>query len=460
LHYVVHSGLATHYKDSRNGLVGPDFSTKLSGYLALGCLTARQVHEKLAGFEDGTNDQFKSVEGFGAGENQGTSAIRFELLWRDYMRLCSRKFKSKLFRLKGFWDVEGEYKRKWKTADPKRADKEQVPGPAEVEKILERIYRGTTGFGLVDASMREIFHTGYTANRARQNVASFLTRRLGIDWRYGAEWYEMLLIDYDVSSNWANWQYVAGIGNDPKETRVFNPVKQAFEYDPSGDYVRMWVPELAGIEKLENLFQVSTTSTEEVQRLGLTGMDMVEKPVERITYYVDRKPPKRGDRFSARGQRGGPSGGGFSVGGGRPVADAPPGAPRGPRRSGLEGHAESRQRDNDGVAGGVMAQSPPAGPLNRGRRGGSHVRNCDGNGNGIDHSGSVRPSRGSLSNRRSRGYRGPRGSPHGGFSGPQYLSHGGSDFPYYPGHVQTLPFPAGSGHVGLHWVMPHPGHHM
>lgn len=80
---------------------------------------------------------------------------------------------------------------------------------------------------------------------------------MGIDWRYGAEWYECLLVDYDVSSNWANWQYVSGVGNDPRgENRIFNPVKQAFDYDRDitvpaeaggktkggGAYVRMWVP--------------------------------------------------------------------------------------------------------------------------------------------------------------------------------------------------------------------------
>jgi len=371
LHHVVKSGLAARYNESRNGLVGPDFSTKLSAYLALGCLTARQVHEVLVGYEDGTDDEFKAAEGFGLGENEGTSAIRFELLWRDYMRLCSRRFKTKLFRLRGFWDAEAaqkaeavekavkaekvEYKQKWKTADPKRADKGQSRGRAE-EKLLERFCRGTTGFGLVDASMRELIHTGYTSNRARQNVASFLTRRLGIDWRYGAEWYEMMLVDYDVSSNWANWQYVAGIGNDPKVTRIFNPVKQAFEYDPNGDYVRMWLPELAGIENLENLFQVSTMAAAEAQRLGLAGMDMVERPLERIKYYVNRKPPKCSGRYHFRGQRGGPQGGGRgssgSSGRGSPTGQAPAGTPRGPKSGGGDGNRGNQQSNRGARRGG------------------------------------------------------------------------------------------------------------
>jgi len=82
------------------------------------------------------------------------------------------------------------------------------------QKLL-RFRAGTTGTGLIDASLRELFRTGYTSNRTRQNVASFLSKRLNIDWRVGAEWYECMLVDYDCASNWGNWQYVAGVGNDP-----------------------------------------------------------------------------------------------------------------------------------------------------------------------------------------------------------------------------------------------------
>ncbi len=91
--------------------------------------------------------------------------------------------------------------------------------------MLQRFLRGTTGTGLIDASQRELLFTGYTSNRARQNVASYLAKHLGINWKLGAEWYESMLVDYDVSSNWGNWQYVAGVGNDPRgEARVFNPI--------------------------------------------------------------------------------------------------------------------------------------------------------------------------------------------------------------------------------------------
>ncbi|KAK3394017.1 putative cryptochrome [Podospora didyma] len=296
LSHLIQSEGMKNYKNTRNGLIGTEFSTKLSAYLAQGCLTSRQIHHALLGYEDGTDSTYEEVDGYGAGENEGTEAIRFELLWRDYMRLCHQKFKSKLFRLEGFKGDEVVYnddekKQKWKTAARDKAQPGQEPGPDGIADILHRFVAGTTGMGLIDASQRELLHTGYTSNRARQNVASFLTKHLSIDWRYGAEWYEMALVDYDVSSNWANWQYVAGVGNDPRgEMRIFNPVKQAFDYDKGGSYVRSWVPEVSKLEKLENVFQAWTASEDDIKAAGLDGNIMVTDPVKRIEFSVDGKP--------------------------------------------------------------------------------------------------------------------------------------------------------------------------
>jgi len=181
------------YKDTRNGMLGADFSTKLSAFLALGCVTARQVHQHLLDFEDGTTELGRGAQGYGKGENRGTASVRFELLWRDYMRLCTRKFGPRLFQAYGF---RGDDSVRW------NYDKEK----------LNRWLEGRTGMGLVDASQRELWCTGYTSNRARQNVASFLSKHLGLDWRLGAEWYECCLVDYDLSSNWGNWQYNSGVG--------------------------------------------------------------------------------------------------------------------------------------------------------------------------------------------------------------------------------------------------------
>lgn len=288
LNYLIKSGKAYSYKSSRNGLLGSDFSTKLSAYLAQGCITARYIHDQLVLYEDGKDESLAGSQGYGKGENEGTKAIRFELLWRDYMRLCTRKFKAKLFLRSGFRDDQSN---KWKSAREEEATDDQQQSADEILEIVQRVFDGTTGMGLIDASQRELLHTGYTSNRARQNVASFLAKHLSIDWRYGAEWYEMLLVDYDVSSNWANWQYVAGVGNDPRgEARIFNPVKQAFDYDKDGEYVRSWVPEVRRIEKLEHVFQAWTTPKEDWDRCGLTGLLMAEDPVKKIDFSVEGKP--------------------------------------------------------------------------------------------------------------------------------------------------------------------------
>lgn len=297
------------YKETRNGLLGPNFSTKLSAFLSQGCITARQVHHELVKYEDGTEPEYEHAKGYKEGENEGTTAVRFELLWRDYMRLCTKKFGHRLFSQSGFREHEYENgndsaakKTRWKTPVTEDALPDQEPPPEEIKEIIGRFNAGTTGMGLIDASQRELLHTGYTSNRARQNVASFLTKHLGIDWRFGAEWYEMVLVDYDVSSNWANWQYVAGVGNDPRgEARIFNPVKQAFDYDKEGAYVKTWLPEVKPLEKLENIFQVATTSPEELEKAGLTDNIMVTNPVKRIEFLVDGK-PKTNKRTFHRGR--------------------------------------------------------------------------------------------------------------------------------------------------------------
>jgi len=103
---------------------------------------------------------------------------------------------------------------------------------------------GVTGFPIVDAGMRELAATGFMHNRARMIVASFLTKDLGIDWRGGAAHFSRLLLDGDLASNVGNWQWVAGTGADTRPGRIFNPALQARRFDPNGEYVRRWVPEL------------------------------------------------------------------------------------------------------------------------------------------------------------------------------------------------------------------------
>ena len=325
IQHLVESGSMTTYKDTRNGLLGLDFSTKLSAWLALGCVTARQIHWYLIDFEDGKTDLGSSAQGYGKGENKGTAAVRFELLWRDYMRLCTRKFGPRLYRVSGYRNDENASWKYISSPFSKSTDKKNRGGSNDdnTHAAVLRFLQGQTGTGLIDASQRELFLTGYTSNRARQNVASYLAKHMSIDWRIGAEWYETNLIDYDVSSNWGNWQYVAGVGNDPRgEQRVFNPVKQAFYYDGKGEYVKAWVPELRGLgespQELMAVFQAWKMTEDEKKKLKLQGVEWVEKPLVRIDFHLNRRGGGGGgQRGRGKGNQRGRGRGGGGGGGGR-----------------------------------------------------------------------------------------------------------------------------------------------
>ncbi len=113
---------------------------------------------------------------------------------------------------------------------------------------LEAWQRGRTGYPIVDAGMRELWHTGWMHNRVRMVAASFLIKHLLIDWRRGEEWFWDTLVDADPANNTASWQWVAGSGADAAPYfRIFNPVLQGEKFDPDGVYVRHWVPEIAGL---------------------------------------------------------------------------------------------------------------------------------------------------------------------------------------------------------------------
>jgi deoxyribodipyrimidine photo-lyase len=122
--------------------------------------------------------------------------------------------------------------------------------PEECEdqlQLFELWKNAETGIPFIDANMRELNKTGFMSNRGRQNVASFLVKDLKVNWMWGAAYFEEKLIDYCPANNWGNWAYIAGVGNDPKAYRYFNVLKQAIDYDPNGEYVRLWIPELQKI---------------------------------------------------------------------------------------------------------------------------------------------------------------------------------------------------------------------
>lgn len=207
--YIWEKDLLRVYKETRDGLVGSDYSSKFSAALAHGCLSPRSVYEEVMRYEQERT------------KNQSTYWLVFELLWRDYFRWVAKKYGSRIFQRDG---LRTEHK-SWH----------------QHKYGFEKWRLGQTGVDFVDANMRELLHTGFMSNRGRQNVASYLTKDLKIDWRWGAAWFESQLLDYDVHSNWLNWAYVAGVGNDPRENRYFNIELQAKRYDPAGAYVRMWL---------------------------------------------------------------------------------------------------------------------------------------------------------------------------------------------------------------------------
>jgi len=119
---------------------------------------------------------------------------------------------------------------------------------ADDDAALAAWQDGRTGIPMVDAGMRELWHTGWMHNRVRMVVASFLTKNLRLPWQHGARWFWDTLVDADLANNTLGWQWTAGCGADAAPFfRIFNPVRQGERFDPGGDYVRQWLPELAGL---------------------------------------------------------------------------------------------------------------------------------------------------------------------------------------------------------------------
>ncbi len=214
-YYLWEEKLIQKYKETRNGLLGNNYSSKFSAYLAQGCLSPKMIYNEILLFE-------KEVIA-----NESTYWLKFELMWRDFFRLMGKKHGNKIFKLGGTKGIPG----KW----------------IEDRENFKLWAQGQTGVPFVDANMRELNHTGFMSNRGRQNVASFLIHDLEINWLMGAEYFESLLIDYDPCSNYGNWNYLAGVGSDPRENRRFNVVQQGKRYDPSGEFIRYWVPELIDV---------------------------------------------------------------------------------------------------------------------------------------------------------------------------------------------------------------------
>ena len=171
--YLWDKDLLKVYFDTRNGMIGPDYSTKFAPWLAHGCLSPRYVARECYKYEQ------ERVA------NKSTYWVVFELLWRDFFKFFAMKHGNQIF----FRGGTSNSDQSW----------------GFNRRVFDAWKEGRTGYPLVDANMRELAATGFMSNRGRQNVCSFLAMDLKQDWRYGADYFESMLLDYDVHSNWGNW---------------------------------------------------------------------------------------------------------------------------------------------------------------------------------------------------------------------------------------------------------------
>ena len=205
-YYTFGTELIERYGYTRNQSLGSDYSSKFSAYLSHGCLSPRRAYRAIKEYE---RIQKRS---------RSTWKLGFELMWREYFQYQGLKHGRKMFFIGGTKGKVAEWN--------------------QDQEAFTRWAQGQTGIPFVDAHMRELLLTGFMSNRGRVNTASFFTRDLQIDWRWGAAWFESRLLDYDVASNWLNWNTQA------LHLYYTNPVHQGMKYDERGEYVHHWLPEL------------------------------------------------------------------------------------------------------------------------------------------------------------------------------------------------------------------------
>ena len=179
--YLWESHNIAKYKETRNGLIGTEYSSKFSAYLSTGSISPVTIYHEIKKFE-------REVK-----KNSSTYWLIFELMWREFFRYVTKKGKKNIFKING---INGNIFNRNFNSDI---------------DLFKKWCNGETGQEFIDANMVELNSTGFMSNRGRQNVASYLINDLDLNWTWGAAYFESKLIDYDVASNWCNWMYMAGV---------------------------------------------------------------------------------------------------------------------------------------------------------------------------------------------------------------------------------------------------------
>ena len=210
--YCLESDGLHHYKQRRNGLVGTEFSSKFSPYLAIGSLSVRRIWQTVLDYQAR------------CGADEGSEWMKQELLWREFFLWTAQRHGASFGAPGGLQN--------------RRVD------AIEDRELFERWCRGRSGHPLIDAQLNELMSTGYLSNRGRQWVASHFINELRLPWTWGARFFEWWLIDAQPALNTGNWAYLAGVGNDPRSfngpPRRFDLERQVRLYDPEEMHRRRW----------------------------------------------------------------------------------------------------------------------------------------------------------------------------------------------------------------------------
>ncbi|ACK68546.1 Deoxyribodipyrimidine photo-lyase [Gloeothece citriformis PCC 7424] len=206
------------YQEQRD-LPAIDGTSRLSAALKFGAIGIRTVWQAtLELYENSRSDEVR----------ESIQTWQQELAWREFYQHCMYFFPEL---------ADGPYRKEFR----------EFPWDND-EDLFQAWCEGKTGYPIVDAAMRQLNETGWMHNRCRMIVASFLTKDLIINWQWGEKYFMQKLYDGDLSANNGGWQWSASSGMDPKPLRIFNPASQSQKYDPDGEYIRQWIPELKSLD--------------------------------------------------------------------------------------------------------------------------------------------------------------------------------------------------------------------